>query len=293
MKKQRGSSLLLVMIITASILVVVFGTQRLALVQFSQSARDEDNQVAYYAAKAGIEDGLLRYRYNRNSETITTDNKDNQWVNVSTGVAESAQYTDSTQPDVNPSQEYYSIKMTYRSPKLESKTVAKDSSVELTGFPDTTREYYLHYSIVFERGNTSSSPCYAQLQQVRSITGGSTSTYESVRALPESASNPTYDSRDNNLHIRTGVVSGESIENTVRIRAVGCGITFSAQTVWHSSGIDLANVDFDSLTTTITSTGYYGAAKRTLVATIDRISGTLLDVYDMTLYGGTGRVGTN
>ena len=67
-----GSSLVLVVVVMAVIITAVFSASRLALVQFNQANRDEDNIFAYYAAKAGIEDGLIRFRYNRDAETPTT-----------------------------------------------------------------------------------------------------------------------------------------------------------------------------------------------------------------------------
>src|SRR3990167_1356421 len=72
MKRSRASSLVLVVVVMAGIIIVVFGASRLTLVQYNQANRDEDNVFALYAAKAGIEDGLLRYRYNRNTETADT-----------------------------------------------------------------------------------------------------------------------------------------------------------------------------------------------------------------------------
>ncbi|HUD21135.1 MAG TPA: hypothetical protein VMQ44_03660 [Candidatus Saccharimonadales bacterium] len=290
--KKPGSSLLLVMLITAGILTVVFGTQRLALVQFSQSSRDEDNQTAYYAAKAGIEDGLARFRFAHNAETVTGDNNDYTWFDLSNG-ADLGKFADNNTPSLDPSHEYYGLKVDYRVPTLGNfgdqatwKSIAADGSLDLAGFPNSSSDYYLHYKIKFSQANGAGSPCLAQLQQIRTTDLGVTS-YTLVTATPDSFL--MYDSAGNNLPIRTSVSGSPALSNVVRIRAVGCSMTVAAQTV--TSTGTAANINFDGLTTTVTSTGYFGSTKRTLVAQIDRASGTLLGIYDLTLYGGSGKVG--
>lgn len=105
MKKAAGSALVLVILVIAGIIAAVFGTQRLALVQLNQAASDEDNLSAYYAAKAGIEDGLIRFRHNRNADT-GVDGVSNkslvQRVNLSSG-------NSARDPDAKATQGYVEI----------------------------------------------------------------------------------------------------------------------------------------------------------------------------------------
>jgi len=67
-KPQRGFALLLTLVVVSVIGVVAFGVGRLTLTEFRQTVRFQDSQDALQTAEAGIEDGLVRFRFNRDTE---------------------------------------------------------------------------------------------------------------------------------------------------------------------------------------------------------------------------------
>jgi hypothetical protein len=283
------------MLITAGIVTVIFGTQRIALVQFSQTSRQEDNINALYAAKAGIEDGLMRVRYNPDVET----DKDKAFsFNLSSATAFDIGVKEP--PDFSPVEAGYVMSIVYRKPytgdwdqKGYAHLIAQDSALELKNFKDGDE---LYYRLWFSRGDAyydSDSPpppgsdtCFAQIT-VNDQTTRTTSReifsylYANNRGgtflNDGTTGDDTYyfDSQKQNKNI--DVTKNSSIQ----LFAVGCDVHFSAG-VNNTGG----NNTIDSLKTTITSTGYYGSAKRTLIAEVDRKTGTLLTVYEFTGYAG-------
>lgn len=285
MKKRKGSSLLLVLLITAGIVTIIFGTQRIALVQFSQTSREEDNIYALYAAKAGIEDGLLRYRYNKNVET----NK-NFRFNLADGASlgegrDSTANPVSNETGYSPTKEFYDLNIAYRVSQLGSLSdatkdvrIEKDQSIDITGFDTNSGAgYYLGYLIRFD---SISASCTAEFQNYKESGISAPKNIDSTLADPNTKIYNSNTAGNNNP-----VDLGQSL---VRVTMIGCGASFQAQLIDGSGNAN--GLMLDGLTTTITSTGYYGSSKRTLVATVDRRTGNLTKIYEFTAYSGQGNV---
>lgn len=259
--KRQGSSLLLVMLIIAGIITVVFSTQRLALVQFAQTGREEDNIQALYAAKSGIEDGLLRYRFNRDVELT------NQAYNLNTAEFKN-NMTSLTKKAKDPS---YELQIQYKADKIENIAINSGESIDIAGIPNVTSALILHYEIDF---NTCPSGSAVQFQQLR----------QTSTELPATVYTPLIVTRvtdpksSGDIDVKTAVAGSPSLTNIVRVRAVNCDVTLTANLT--------GGQKIDGLQTKIISTGYYGSTKRTLVAEIDRRSGNIQDIYELTLYSG-------
>jgi len=297
--KKKGVGLILVLLVIAGILVIVLGTQRLALVQFNQSSAEEDNIFAYYAAKAAIEDGLLRFRHERNIET--PEGKVHRF-GLSQGsdfgeVDETA--TLNTVSGYRPDYQYYDLKIKYRTGKIgdfdnlqNSPLLTKDSVLTLTGFEPRQQggnpTYYLHYAFKFE--GTAGPNCLVQLIQTRILDNGDRQEFEPVVV---SKTGDVFNSATNGTNLLIAAsTGGANTTSQLRIRPVDCDIRYALQTVTSATGIGGAGeVKFDGLRTYVTGIGYYGQARRTLVAEIDRVSGTLLNIFDFGLYAGSGDIG--
>lgn len=304
-----GSSLVLVVVIMAGIIVVVFGASRLTLVQYNQANRDEDNIFALYAAKAGIEDGLLRFRFNRDTET--TDGKvfrfdltKGQTPGDSSGeVADSQTMADST--NYKPTDQYYDLKIKFRDKQIGSfsppdsdnnPAVVKDDLVELTGFPlDWPTPYYLRYRFEFTDCVGNPSNQLVQIQQISETADPlSPVTYDQV-TVRKPAVGTVVDSKDSstNMLVRSDPGPAQALTSSIRLRAYGCSVKYAFATSNTDSG-DGQGADngpqFDNFKTLVTSTGYYGLAKRTLVAEVNRASGRLIDILDFNIYSGTGNI---
>lgn len=66
--KARGSAIIVAMLLISVIGGIAFAIGRLLFIESTSASYYANGAVAYYAAESGMEEGFLRYRYNRNSE---------------------------------------------------------------------------------------------------------------------------------------------------------------------------------------------------------------------------------
>jgi len=72
-KREKGTALLVAILLCAIIGSAALGINAIALRQINISETYSNGLVAYYTAESGLEEGLLRYRFNKNIQ-IPTDN---------------------------------------------------------------------------------------------------------------------------------------------------------------------------------------------------------------------------
>jgi len=315
MKRQRASSLVLVVVVMAVVVSAVFGASRLTLVQFSQANRDEDNLLARYAAKAGIEDGLLRFRFNRDAETVGGKVfRFNLTRGIATGdksgeVAEDQPVSNS--PQYNPIDQYYDMKMNFRVQALgdfafklrqdPKPIIKKDNTLELSGFEKQNAVYFLRVAFKFYDPNTTNKCTNGNaFVQIQRVVDGAATPFSQITARPTPTTG-IYDSRttsDNNIEVNL-ISPTPELATIFRFRPYYCDVAYAFATTTSPNGVGIKDNGtissdngpfFGGLITSITSTGYYGSAKRTLVAEIDRSSGQLISIYDFNIYSGTGDI---
>jgi hypothetical protein len=68
MRKERGSAILIAVLLVAAIGGIAFSFGRIFLLEAANANTAENGVSAFYAAESGIEEGMLRYRYNRSAE---------------------------------------------------------------------------------------------------------------------------------------------------------------------------------------------------------------------------------
>lgn len=290
--KRPGSALVFVLIIIAGIVTVTLGAQRLSLVQFNQSAREEDNIFAFYAAKSGIEDGLLRFRHQRNVETA--ENKVHRF-DVTSGISYDEVESNlgiEAVTNYKPTHQYYDLSIDFKTTQIgdfnfttNPPTLARDDELQLTGFPNNTvysNDYFLRYAFKFIGTNCHTAGAFVDIQRVVTSPNGQT-IYSLRKALADV--NNKVDSQGTNLPI----ASGSNLSSYIRIRPYYCAVQYAFATTTSPNGAD-GGPKFDGLITKITATGYYGDTKRMVQAQVDRKSGTLLGIYDFNLYSGQGNI---
>lgn len=204
---KPGSSLILVVVIISALIIVVFGANRLALVQYNQSTRDEDNVLALYAAKAGIEDGLLRFRYHHDTETasgkvfrfgLTDGQNQAQLVDENSSIAGFNVSTLGLK--YAPNKQYYDLSVNYKTqllgdfnfagaPNQTIPKIGRDDFVELSGFEQIEPFYYLRIAFkFFEPGTTTvcsgSNLTNAFVQIERIVSDGTGNSLHQVTARP-------------------------------------------------------------------------------------------------------------
>jgi hypothetical protein len=73
MSKRSGSAILIAILLVATIGTIAFSFGRILVMEIANASIYENGVGSYYAAESGIEEGLLRYRYNKNSEVPFRD----------------------------------------------------------------------------------------------------------------------------------------------------------------------------------------------------------------------------
>ncbi len=299
--KKSGSALIFVLIIIAGIVTVTIGGQRLSLVQFNQATRQEDNTFAYYGARSGIEDGLLRFRHQRNVQTGEEGEEKVHRFDVTSGIS-AGEVTESAitenNPDgfiYDPSHQYYDLSIDYKTDQIgdfnfsiDPPKLAKDEEIQLTGFQkEYDAPYYLRYGFKFIKPQVGDCDnAFVQIQQITEIGGGPIydQAYDQVQ-VPYNGGEFFSDIHGQNMLVRTS----NSLSSYFRIRPYYCDVQYAFSTATGSNN-QIPGPKFDSLITKITATGYFGKAKRTLQAQVDRKSGTLINIYDFNLYSGQGNI---
>lgn len=124
MKKKRGSALIIAMLLITAVGGIAFGIARLLFMETSLQSISENGIVAYYAAESGLEEGFLRYRYDKNAEvpfsnwTWNADESQNKVfrTNLSTlAVDTGGSFVGVTKSDSlgSPTEKYYDLRMGY------------------------------------------------------------------------------------------------------------------------------------------------------------------------------------
>jgi len=109
MKKSKGSAILIAVLLVAAVGSTAFGIGRLFLMDASVADKYESAVIAYYAAESGIEEGLLRYRYDKNQEVLADSTSSVPIVNL----------TDNSYQSHNPSSYSFNPLKRYYLPSVE------------------------------------------------------------------------------------------------------------------------------------------------------------------------------
>jgi len=68
LRVKSGSAMVITLLLLATVGSISFAIGRLFILDLTMSRIYDDSVVAYYAAESGVEEGLLRYRFNKNAE---------------------------------------------------------------------------------------------------------------------------------------------------------------------------------------------------------------------------------
>jgi len=73
MNKSRGSAIVIAMLLISAVGGIAFSFAKVVFLELVNASIYENGAVAYYAAESGMEEGFLRYRYDRNEMVPSTD----------------------------------------------------------------------------------------------------------------------------------------------------------------------------------------------------------------------------
>ncbi len=260
---KEGAALLITLLIIGTLSVVLIGSSRLTVRELRSVAALTDSSAAYFAAEAGVEDGLLRFRYNRDIElpagasgATTEALRINLSEDQEIGTVELSTGGPAIPEAFN---QYYDLKIWHKADQA-TLDILKDQFFEFTNFQTNTT-----VKLGFQR----KSGLGQTRVEVKVVGPGGQERACIVPGclvrLPGA-----------NLDVRQAVVPGGG---RLIIRAFDNPVKLTLERISGDTAIDTG-------LTMIESTGYFGNVKRKLVATLNRTTGTVIDLFDFAVFSG-------
>lgn len=299
---EAGSALLATLVITGAVGLILVSVAGFTARELRITTALEDSSIAYAAAEAGIEEGLLRWRYARNTELPQAEMQESveraERVNLTTGdIQTNVPLGEVLIQDATHS--VYDLRMWYKTPQvglatdLESSThekkLFKDQTLEMdvsnlrgetllfrfATVPGTNRSARIETRVIAEdaEGNVTELCANAGCKQ---LTPDPVTRSQVTITVPQGPDTLAYRLRVKPFIFITGnplIDAGAESYITYAIELPGASVNRTTRLL-------------DDGITYIEATGYYGSAKRKLLAKVDRRSGTVLGVYDFALYAG-------
>ncbi len=308
--------MVIAILLMAAVSGVVFAMGRLFYLDTSLAGIYENSTVAYYAAESGIEEGLLRYRFDRNSEVPAENQPDFEYIRSNTATQSVGGIASFTSAGLDPVQEIYDLSMTYKQ-NFYGNDVTGEGSLTENDVADSNYDpgkiYFIprdesvkidisdvsalssDLNMYFKPSDYASDFTYRNMlieAKIIGTVGGKLNEYKKVLV---DASNPHDFDANSIVKMTYSVLKGtfevvNAKKNIAKstafdsgttlylyLKPIGAGVTF---------GIDPASSN-DKIAgpyTTVKSTGYFGGTSRTLEAKIDRQSGTVYDLFDFVMY---------
>lgn len=314
-KKARGSALIIAFLLVAAVGGSALLIGRLFLIDQSLMESYENAAVAYYAAESGLEEAMLRYRYDRNTDLPTNQSLVLR-TNLTQNDARNVLATDNF--NLNSTDKRYDLKMGYRS-AFYGNDVNQDRLLSSLDLRDVKYKDDKDYVIVRDeaiklemkdtlRLNDNDATFYVKPLALYSadkqkafieakLTGKrGGKLYEYKKALIFT----TVDGRDPTVFPKTEDIFSMRIQdgiysvNYLKKAIAGSDFLFNENedltlflkpvNVSVAIGIVPNNSNIVLPYTTVKSTGYFGNSTRTLSLKIDRQSGTVYDLFDYVIY---------
>lgn len=257
MKYSKSTALLLALLITAVVSTIAFSIGKLSISEIKMAGSTADSIAAYFAAEAGIEHGLARFRWDRNIE-----------------IAESKKFGDWSS---NPPE--YDLKIWYKADKIgDPQNLSKSPQLKR----DETKEYALKNvsDLVLKWSDVQGGPGFVSLEYVIYKKDSQETVKKDVSVVSSRSFSIDFTAEPDKIYIlRIKPWIGDSFD----LAQIAQGTPANKESLYINYAIVPTGL-IDSGYTYIESTGYYKNTKRKLRATIDRESGTLKEIFDFTLF---------
>lgn len=318
--KQRGSAIIIAIFLITAVGSVAFGIGRLFALQSNISGFYENATIAYYSAESGVEEGLLRYRHNKNAVVTTAAGYEN--------LSDMKQLA--TTPS-DPVKFFYGMQMNYLGSYYGADIYKKTSAFSDSDLNDST---YIGNSEFKIKRDNSIKIDVSNLAVIGSDNGGDLNLYlrtpkyatglscEGTYGFTTGKTRPYIEAkvtgvvdtafqeekvalqyRSTGTHTDEEVLATSSDSGVLAYNNLLTKIRDSRDTyrIFTSGKVELslkpigcdvyfglkpadATKQIAQPYSTIKSTGYYGGVTRTLEARIDRQAGTLYDLFDFVIY---------
>lgn len=318
---SRGSAILIAFFLMTAIGGVAFGIGRVFVLDNTNSALNENGAIAFYAAESGIEEGLLRYRYDNNYElpVLNADQQQFERVNVTKSLLGNISIDPSQSVNyiTDQSSLFYDLNVTnkalfygndiaeppgytdtdfvdpdYLSGEGKIYRIPKDESVKID-ISDIATRANANLNIKIMLLSPTAQNVFVETKITGTFGDGVFNEYKKALVYPDHLPSSVFDADSKiNLNKVTGFDNFYRFNNLITGIA-GNKLNNSSKAELSikpiGSDIQIALIPTDgqkmiSPWTTIRSIGYYGDATRTLTAKIDRQSGTVFDLYDFVVY---------
>jgi len=298
---SKSSALLLTILIAGLISIVSLSVSRLSISEIKMAGGANESAAAYFAAEAGLEDGLARWRWDRNVEVpvgATETSGSIRRCNIST-----TQCAEGNPPSitVGPEDKYYDLKIWYKADKATGELKKDESKEFFISWPSDLTSLTLTRSDVQNVNSEATATvsmevmAYKKTDMTPAVLNGD-ACGKLLTKTTENSTTISLSGDSNNeyvLRIKPWIGSNSSGTDANGISGYAAGPAPVAKDA--SKGLYVtytltpspSNINIDSGFHYIESTGYYKNTKRKLVAKIDRKSGTILSVYDFVIYAGT------
>lgn len=287
---QTGSAILATILLATMIGLMGIGIARFSLTDFRLATSLEDSAIAFAAAEAGIEEGLLRVRFNRNVEVPVVDMQESthqaERVNLTTGALLAAQIASGSGPYV-PNEQIYELRVWYKQPQIGSGNSAdlSRSDYPYRLYKDQTIELDVSnvrgQNLIFVYQAPTGVVARIESRVIQEGCGANDAFCETNKQFSDLAIN--------HPGITLPIPAGGS--GALRLRIKPYLFVAGTQTPASPSSYvayhirpQISTSILDAGITYIESTGYYGSSRRTLLAKVERRTGTVLGVYDYALF---------
>ena len=295
MNKNKGTALLVTVLLIGAIGAIAFGVFKIANSELFVGTKQEEGTEAFYAAQAGVEDALMRFKFSDSGrleipDGAREDTPEVLRVDIINGSLGNQDYNDKSK---NPeSDKYiYDLKAWYKTDKFEI-MLEKDQSVilDVSDFVDRGN-LLVRWAPQGPGVDVKNSKLWYRLYDPE---GASRDPRDDLKR--DFFTYLAYYNEGNNPAIRPGA----PLENfpplppntpnpfktrgfkTIKFKAFGDDNS-KIKLIVRSTNDD-ALIGGPNLY--IESTGYYGDTARKLKVTVDRASKSVLDIFDYVIYSG-------
>ena len=282
MRYQKGAALIITLLLISVFASLIFVTSRISSSEFRQTTSLEDSELAFLAAQSGIESGLLLFRYDKNTELSEPHMSPESEEFYRYNLTDARQEPNHDNNLLDSSKSYFDLQIWHRNAGNVENLVSKEcndfeSSEELC-IKDGSKDVIpaLHEGDIVEYdvsdiGNLRfDTPVF--------IPGSGTGS-KKMEVLLISKN----DQSSRLINFDTPPPASElifNVQNYEKMRIKTYNGSLRNLTI---TSTNPTTVNFDSRYTTISSTGYYGKAKRTLEVRVDRATGSLLSPFDFNI----------
>lgn len=294
---------------------VAFGIGRIFVMDSAISNLYESGALAYYAAESGIEEGMLRYRYNQDYELPLADTSKVKRFDLTAGSNLAGNPYDPNTLVTNHAKKYYDLNVVNKAEFYAEDTngdgtfnttdfyaggyggagtpfrISRDEAVkidvsDIIGSGADLKIYIAMRNFTGGFNNSNSfieakvtghkDPKFPKEFKKALVTAGNDNFEQSTTVTIDDTGRVDHFVRNNILNAIAGSVLNDAEHKELFLKPIGCDIDIAL--------VPVNATEMSSPWTTVKSIGYYGDATRTLTAKIDRQSGTVYDLFDFVVY---------